>query len=249
MAITKYGYDVFFTITALCFVLIVVAIVFIEPRALKLGFIAVSVVFFGFTANFFRDPERITPAGDELVLAPADGKVVLVKQTTENEYFQSETTLISIFMSPLNVHVNRAPISGTVKRFRYVQGEYFAAFEDKASEKNEQTIIGLEGAKGKVLFKQIAGIIARRIVCNLKVGDSTKAGDRFGMIKFGSRVDIFVPTSAVLKVRVGDVTVAGETVLAEFSRSSDSGQKQNFPPLRIPLINGIPESGTGKAER
>ncbi|MGH2567693.1 MAG: phosphatidylserine decarboxylase, partial [Bacteroidota bacterium] len=114
--------------------------------------------------------------------------------------------------------------SGTVEYFRYVKGEYFAAFEDKASEKNEQTIIGLNGANGKVLFKQIAGFVARRIVCRLKLGDRISAGERFGMIKFGSRVDVFIPTAAAVKVNVGDVTVAGETVLAEFSRSSDDPQ-------------------------
>ncbi len=124
--------------------------------------------------------------------------------------------MISIFMSPLNVHVNRNPVSGVVKHLRYVKGEYFAAFEDKASEKNEQMIIGMEGVHGKVLFKQIAGFVARRIVCTLQVGDTVRAGERFGMIKFGSRVDVFVPLNAVLRVQVGDVPVAGETVLAEF---------------------------------
>lgn len=216
MAITKYGYDVFFTVTACCIVLIVVAFVFVEPKWLKYGLTALAVLFFGFTVNFFRDPERTPPSGDHLVLSPADGKVIVVRKAEEKEFFGGETTQISIFMSPINVHVNRAPISGTVKHYRYVKGEYFAAFEDKASEKNEQTIIGLEGTRGKVLFKQIAGFIARRIVCTLNIGDRTKAGERFGMIKFGSRVDVFVPTSALIHVREGDVAVAGETVLAEF---------------------------------
>ncbi|HEY4612054.1 MAG TPA: phosphatidylserine decarboxylase family protein [Bacteroidota bacterium] len=216
MGITKYGYDVFFTITALCLVLTVVALAFVEPRGLKYGLVGVSLLFFGFTLNFFRDPDRATPRGENLVIAPADGKVIVVKQVSENEYFRGEATLISIFMSPVNVHVNRAPISGTVDHYRYVKGEYFAAFEDKASEKNEQTVIGIEGARGKVLFKQIAGFIARRIVCNLKPGDRTTAGERFGMIKFGSRVDVFLPTSASVNVNVGDGTVAGETVLAEY---------------------------------
>jgi len=132
MGITKYGYDVFFTITALCLILIVVALVFIEPRGFKFGLIGLSVLFFGFTANFFRDPERITPAGEKLVISPADGKVIVVKQVTENEYFQGEAKMVSIFMSPVNVHVNRAPISGTVTHYRYVKGEYFAAFDKGA---------------------------------------------------------------------------------------------------------------------
>lgn len=214
--ITRYGYDVFFTIVAICLVAIVVALLFIEPKVFKFSVITGSLVLLGFTVNFFRDPNRITPAGSNLVISPADGKVIVVKKVQEPEYFHSEVTQISIFMSPLNVHVNRSPISGAVQHLRYVKGEYFAAFEDKASEKNEQMIIGIEGERGKVLFKQIAGFVARRIVCTLHVGDTVKAGERFGMIKFGSRVDVFIPTDAAVRVNVGDVTVAGETVLAEF---------------------------------
>jgi phosphatidylserine decarboxylase len=144
-----------------------------------------------------------------------DGKVIHVRQLEEKEFLGSGATVVSIFMSPLNVHVNRNPISGTVKHLRYVKGEYFAAFEDKASEKNEQMVIGIEGPRGRVLFKQIAGFVARRIVCTLKMDDTVKAGERFGMIKFGSRVDVFVPASANVRAKVGDETVAGETVLAE----------------------------------
>ncbi len=118
-------------------------------------------------------------------------------------------------MSPLNVHVNRTPVAGTVGYTRYVAGEYFAAFEEKASEKNEQMIIGLENPAGRVLFKQIAGFLARRIVCTLKPGDTVRAGERFGMIKFGSRVDVFLPATATVRVTIGQKMVAGETVLAQ----------------------------------
>lgn len=214
--ITKYGYDVFFTIASICVVLALVSFLFVEPRFFRYTLVTFSVVILGFSTNFFRDPERIPPSGDNLVVSPADGKIILIKSVKESEYLNSEATQISIFMSPLNVHVNRNPISGVVKYLRYVKGEYFVAFEDKASEKNEQTAIGIENLKGKLLFKQIAGFVARRIVCTLKPGDSVKMGERFGMIKFGSRVDVFVPNTAVLKVKVGDVAVAGETVLAEF---------------------------------
>lgn len=214
--ITKYGYDVFFTIAAICLVLVFVAVLFLEPKALKYGVALCSVVFFGFALNFFRDPDRVTPPGETLVIAPADGKVIRITKVQEGEFFRSEAVMISIFMSPLNVHVNRNPVSGVVKHLRYVKGEYFVAFEDKASEKNEQMIIGMEGAHGKVLFKQIAGFVARRIVCTLSVEDTVRAGERFGMIKFGSRVDVFVPANAAVRVQVGDMSVAGETVLAEF---------------------------------
>lgn len=214
--ISKYGYDVFFTLTTLCAVLIVVAMVFVEPRIPRYFLIALGLTVFGLTANFFRDPQRSTPEGSNLIIAPADGKVVAVKDVEEAEFLHSRAQLVSIFMSPLNVHVNRNPISGVVRYTRYVPGEYFAAFEDKASEKNEQMIVGIDNSWGKVLFKQIAGFVARRIVCTLNVGDTVKAGARFGMIKFGSRVDVMVPESATVRVKIGDKTVAGETVLADF---------------------------------
>lgn len=223
--ITKYGYDVFFTITGICFIIVVVSFFLIEPRVPKYSLIVLTVVFYGFVLNFFRDPDRKTPEGENLVISPADGKIIQVKSVIEPEFMRAETVMISIFMSPINVHVNRNPVSGKVAHVRYVKGEYFAAFEDKASEKNEQTIIGIEHARGKVLFKQIAGFIARRIVCTLKPGDQVKAGERFGMIKFGSRVDVFIPTNAVVKMAVGDHVVAGESVLAEFRERQQKGRE------------------------
>ena len=216
--ITKYGYDVFFTIAGICFLAVLIAVFVIEPRVFKYLVIGVAVVFFGFTLNFFRDPDRISPEGEGLILSPADGKVIAIKELEEWEFFKGPALQISIFMSPLNVHVNRIPVSGKVAYYRYVSGEYFAAFEDKASEKNEQTIIGLEHPHGRVLFKQIAGFVARRIVCTLNVGDSVKAGERFGMIKFGSRVDVIIPRSAKTMIEVGRNAVAGETILAELSQ-------------------------------
>jgi phosphatidylserine decarboxylase len=216
--ITKYGYDVFFSVAALCTALVVIGIVFVEPRLLKYSIVGIGVVFFGLTLNFFRDPDRVTPSGDRHIMAPADGKVVALKRVEVSEYLGAPAVQISIFMSPLNVHVNRNPITGVVRHKRYVPGEFLAAFEDKASEKNEQTIIGVENSHGKVLFKQIAGFVSRRILCPLAVGEDVKAGERFGMIKFGSRVDVFVPEDAEILVTPGNVTVAGETVLADFRK-------------------------------
>lgn len=213
--ITKYGYDVFLVVSILCLLAITLSFLFVEPKILKYCIVALSAVILCLTINFFRDPERTPPAGEDFVLSPADGKVIAVRQIEEKEFLGSGATMISIFMSPLNVHVNRNPISGRVKHLRYVKGEYFAAFEDKASEKNEQMVIGIEGARGRVLFKQIAGFVARRIVCTLNLDDTVTAGNRFGMIKFGSRVDVFVPSSCVVRAKVGDATIAGETILAE----------------------------------
>lgn len=172
----------------------------------------------GFTLYFFRDPFRTAPAeaeGGHLLLAPADGKVVLVEtEVHEPLYIQGPAQQVSIFLSPLNVHVNRVPADGVIEYADYVPGEYLVAWHPKASEKNERSILGLRHPNGtKVVFKQIAGAVARRIVYHLKVGDQVKAGERYGIVKFGSRMDVLVPPHVRLDVRVGQKVVAGQTVI------------------------------------
>lgn len=213
--ITEYGYDVFFPVAAFCLLLGIGSFFFIDQAIVKIVLISLSILLFIFTLNFFRDPDRVTPQGDTYVISPADGTVIKIEDVVEEKYIKGGAIMISIFMSPVNVHVNRNPMSGTVGYFEHVQGEFFAAFEDKASLKNEQTHIGIENPKGKIFFKQIAGFVARRIVAKIKTGDSVIAGKRFGMIKFGSRVDIFVPKNAEIKVSMNQKTVAGETIVAE----------------------------------
>lgn len=212
--ITEYGYDVFFTITAVCLIVALGSYFFIDHTVLKATLISVAIVLFIFTLNFFQDPERTTPNGDEIVISPADGTVIKIEQATEDRYMKSDAIMISIFMSPVNVHVNRHPVSGTIGYFEHIKGEFFAAWEDKASLRNEQTHIGIEHPKGKIFFKQIAGFIARRIVARVNVGDSAEIGKRFGMIKFGSRVDVYVPAGSEIKAELNQKTVAGETILA-----------------------------------
>jgi phosphatidylserine decarboxylase len=212
--ITRYGFDVYFTVVTVCIVLVVVAFLFVEPRWARVAMTIAAAALFLFATNFFRDPDRTTPHDMSAIVSPADGKVIIIREVDQPEYIGGRATMVSVFMSPLNVHVNRNPVTGVVRHLRYVPGEYFAAFEDKASEKNEQMVIGMEYAKGKVLFKQIAGFVARRIVCELALDQPVRAGERFGMIKFGSRVDIFVPTDAKVAVAVGDITRAGETIIA-----------------------------------
>jgi len=214
LAITKYGYDVVLVVVLVVLAGSFLSWQFIEGKPLRFGLIGVLLALLVFTLNFFRDPERAVPQNDGYILAPADGKVVLVREVVEDEYLNGEAIQVSIFMSPLNVHVNRYPISGTVGYFKYFPGEYLVAYEEKASLRNERTHIGIENGRCKILFKQIAGFVARRIVAPVKVGDEARAGERFGMIRFGSRVDVIMPKSVALKVRVGDKTVAGETVLA-----------------------------------
>lgn len=212
--ITEYGYDVFFTIAVACCVVVAGSFLFIPNVYVKYGLIAIAVGLFLFTLNFFRDPDRQIPSLVNAVVSPADGTVVVVKEVTEDVYLKTSALQISIFMSPLDVHVNRVPISGKVGYCDHVKGKYFAAYVDKASLDNEQTHIGIDNGNFKVFFKQIAGFVARRIVCTLKVGDTVEAGKRFGMIKFGSRVDVFVPKNSDIKVAIGQKAVAGESVLA-----------------------------------
>ncbi len=163
---------------------------------------------------FFRDPERIVPADESAVVSPADGKVVMIETVTENEFLRQEAIQISIFLSVFNVHVNRIPVTGIVRYVRYIQGEFLAAFNHAASVRNEQSIIGIETAGQKILFKQIAGLLARRIVYHVKESDPVVRGNRFGIIKFGSRVDVIVPKSVDIKVALGDIVYGGESVLA-----------------------------------
>ena len=215
--ISKYGYDVVGTILVIVVVGSLLSWFFIESKPLRYGAMGILALLLIFTLNFFRDPDRTTPPGDNLVIAPADGKVVLITDVPSDGFLKGDGIQISIFMSPLDVHVNRFPISGTVSYFQYFPGEFLVAFDDKSSLRNERTHIGIENGKTRVLFKQIAGFVARRIVAPLRVGDRAVAGERFGMIRFGSRVDVIMPRSMTIRVKVGDQTVAGETVLAALS--------------------------------
>lgn len=170
-----------------------------------------------FVTSFFRDPERKTPADPKTLVAPADGRVIKVAEVTDDRFLHGQARLISIFMSPLNVHVNRAPSSGRVVDVRYNPGKYFRAFADKASLDNEQNAIVMEDGEGRrFCFVQIAGFVARRIVCSLRPGSELGRGERCGMIMFGSRVDIYLPLEALVSVEVGKGTTAGETVIARW---------------------------------
>ena len=171
---------------------------------------------------FFRDPARDGPRGDAVVIAPADGKIVGVVETDEPMYLKTRALRVSIFMSVFDVHVNRYPVSGTIELAHYNPGKFLHAAKEKASLDNEQASVGLRGRRGPVLVRQIAGSIARRIVTDGRVGDTVTQGARLGMIRFGSRVDLFLPVSAAAKVRVqpGDRVAGGSTVLAEYGSAA-----------------------------
>jgi phosphatidylserine decarboxylase len=219
--ITKYGSGVVIRFLLIAVVIAICSFFFIENVILHYSLLLILFVVGIFVVNFFRDPNRITPQNGEVVVSPADGKVVLIKSIFEPEYLHRDSIQISIFMSPLNVHVNRFPISGVVDYFEHIPGKYMVAFNDKSSELNERTHIGMNDDHGhKVLFKQIAGTVARRIVADIKVGQKAVRGDRFGMIKFGSRVDVIMPNDTEINVELNEIVRAGETVLARYSQTA-----------------------------
>ena len=174
------------------------------------------IVLYLIILQFFRSPKFIINKNEKHILAPADGKVVVIEDTEETEYFKAKRKQISIFMSPINVHVNRSPVSGVVKFCKYHAGKYLVAWHPKSSTENERTTIVVENGNGiEVLFRQIAGAMARRIKWYVNEGDIVEQGGEFGFIKFGSRVDIYLPLDAEVKVKIGDKTKGGRTVIAE----------------------------------
>jgi phosphatidylserine decarboxylase len=177
--------------------------------AVPLVIVALWVVY------FFRDPERTGERGDGLVVAPADGLVVMITDVEEPSFIAGDATRISIFMNVFDVHVNRYPVNGTVRFLKYNKGKFMNAAHDKASLDNEQMSVGIETGSRRVLVRQIAGLIARRIVNYARTGDSAAQGVRMGLIRFGSRVDVFIPPGSRVRVQVGERTIAGTTVLAE----------------------------------
>jgi phosphatidylserine decarboxylase len=168
-----------------------------------------------FMAFFFRDPARKVPSGEGLFVSPADGKVILVKDVYEQDYLKSDAKEISVFMSPLDVHINRAPCEGKVSLIKHTPGKFLAAYRDDSSMKNENIVMVIDGGSGKVLVRQVAGFLARRAVCRVSVGDVLARGERYGMIKFGSRLDVYLPKDAAVTVKLGERVKAGETVIAK----------------------------------
>ena len=209
---TKYGYTTIGVVAVITLLLITLSF-FVQNNPAKVTILIVAALLLFLTLNFFRDPERVPPKQDGIVVAPADGKIIVIRENITNSFVGENCNQISIFMSPLNVHVNRIPISGKVEHLKYFEGKFIAAFEDKASENNERMETGLVTKHGKILFTQIAGFVARRIVNDLKIGDSVMIGNRYGMIKFGSRVDVFVSNEWIPAVKLEDNVTAGETIL------------------------------------
>lgn len=191
-------------------------VVALARRSWALWLLALVVTIIAlWVAYFFRDPERTGERGPRVVVAPADGKLILITEIDEPSFVGGKALRLSIFMNVFNVHVNRYPIDGTVKYLHYNKGKFLNAAAEKSSLENEQSSVGIESGPYRILVRQIAGLIARRIVTYSRVGDTAKQGERMGMIRFGSRVDVFIPTDSKVLARLGTMTTAGTTVLAE----------------------------------
>jgi phosphatidylserine decarboxylase len=219
MKIHREGYSILLITALLLFILNYLFRAFITDIYLYQNlFLFASIVFYILVLQFFRDP-TIRPVKDEnLILAPADGKVVVIEETDVDEFIQEKRIQVSIFMSPLNVHINRNPVGGILKYFKYHPGKYLVAWHPKSSSENERTTLVYELSNGLLLpVRQIAGAMARRIKCYIRPGEPVEQGTEFGFIRFGSRLDVFLPLDGQVEVKIGDKTTAGETVLCRLS--------------------------------
>ncbi|WP_077922390.1 phosphatidylserine decarboxylase family protein [Spirosoma sp. 209] len=218
MRLHREGYTIMLTTGLVLLALNLLAYFYLfSDNSLAIVLLAVaSLILFGLIVQFFRVPNRALTLHDAQIIAPADGTIVVIEETEESEYFKERRRQISIFMSPLNVHVNRNPVSGVVRYFKYYPGKYLVAWHPKSSTENERTTIVIQAKNGvEVLFRQIAGAVARRIRWYVKEGQPVEQGQEMGFIKFGSRVDVFLPLDADVKVNIGERTKGGVTVLAE----------------------------------
>jgi len=196
------------------FLLLTIILFFITSHKIFIFLSFVLIIKLIFVLHFFRNPDREIVQGDNLILSPADGKVISITDEFEPLYLKDKAHRIVIFMNIFNVHRNRIPVDGKIDYLKYYKGKFLAAFKKNVEEANERMLIGIKSKKFKILFKQIAGLIARRIVCNLKIGDKVKAGEIFGMIRFGSALIIYIPLKFKLKIIEGEKVKAGLTVLA-----------------------------------
>ncbi len=217
MSIHREGRTLLFVLLIVLFALNwIISYFFPENGTIQNISIIVSLLFYLLILQFFRIPKLIVNQNSKFVLAPADGKIVVIEETEETEYLKGRRKQISIFMSPLNVHVNRVPVKGIISFFAYHPGKYLVAWHPKSSTENERTTVAVKMADGtEILFRQIAGALARRIKCYVKKDQSVDQGDEFGFIKFGSRVDVFLPLNARINVAIGDITKGGKTIIAE----------------------------------
>lgn len=213
MKIHKEGYRIIF-IVSFCVLILNTGLYLYFPREPKYLCLSIfSLILFAFIVSFFRNPKRLIPGGENNIIASADGKVVVIEEVLETEYYNEKKLQVSIFMSPANVHVNRSPIDGEIVYFKYHPGRYLVAWHPKSSTDNERTSLVIENESFSVLVRQVAGKLARRIVYYIEQGDEIERGEEFGFIKFGSRIDLFLPLDTKLMVELGQKVRGGETVI------------------------------------
>jgi phosphatidylserine decarboxylase len=204
----------FITLILLCLLYILIQNIASQDWIIQF-YLVFAIIIYLLVLQFFRNPKRITNSKEGEIMAPADGTVVLIEEVEETEYLNDKRKMVSIFMSPLNVHVNRVPITGNVIYTRYHQGKYLVAWHPKSSQLNERTTVVMQNDKtGPILFRQIAGAVARRIAIYCRPNDQLMAGQEFGFIRFGSRMDVFLPLEAEVCVKIGDKPKGGETIIA-----------------------------------
>ncbi|WP_149914823.1 phosphatidylserine decarboxylase family protein [Sphingobacterium cavernae] len=217
MKFHKEGYTSLALVVLFIFIINATADYFDANQYVKWFLYLISAFLFITIVQFFRSPKKVITLDESAILCPADGKVVVIEETEETEYFNDRRLQVSIFMSPVNVHVNRNPISGIVSYFKYHPGKFLVAWHPKSSTENERTTVVVKKNNGvEVLFRQIAGALARRIVWYVKEGDKVQQGQEFGFIKFGSRVDVFLPIGTKVTVNIGEKVIGGKTVIARF---------------------------------
>ncbi|WP_293946554.1 MULTISPECIES: phosphatidylserine decarboxylase family protein [unclassified Sphingobacterium] len=217
MKFHKEGYTTLAIAILFIFIINAVADYYDASQYVKWFIYALSAFLFITVVQFFRSPKKVVSPQDGTILCPADGKVVVIEETEENEYFHDRRIQVSIFMSPVNVHVNRNPISGLVTFFKYHPGKFLVAWHPKSSTDNERTTVVVKDKEGReVLFRQIAGALARRIVWYVKENDQVVQGNEFGFIKFGSRVDLFLPLGTEINVNIGDKVTGAKTIIGKF---------------------------------
>lgn len=216
MKIHKEGFKLI-PLAALVLGLLYILLYWLIPfQAVQLLFAVAALVMFVLVVRFFRDPDVSIEFNNNQIIAPADGKVVVIEETTEQEYLKDKRIQVSIFMSPLNVHVNRSPIAGLISYYKYHPGKFLVAWHPKSSTDNERTSIGIKHPSGvEIMMRQVAGAVARRICFYSEAGKPVEQGEKFGFIRFGSRIDLYLPLDAKINVKIGDISYGGKTVVAE----------------------------------
>ena len=223
MTIHKAGYILLLKILIVLIILNLASFYFINNTSIVYTILGITVVMYLLVVNFFRFPNRVIIQDDNTILAPADGKIVVIEETEEPEYFKDRRLQVSIFMNIFNVHINWFPVNGVIKYFKYHKGNFAAAYLPKSSTENERTTTVVRMPSGQqVLFRQIAGLIARRIISYMKVGETVEQNSVCGFIKFGSRVDVLVPKDSELLVEIGDPVVGSQTPIARLHKNLET---------------------------